>query len=63
MTLPKMLSSSNTTFVRMNALRLLSLVIFTCAATAAEVPADHAEKMARGLEMFRKEVGPLLREH
>ena len=47
----------------MNALRLLSLVIFTCAATAAEVPADHAEKMARGLEMFRKEVGPLLREH
>jgi hypothetical protein len=41
----------------------LSLLIFTSAATAAELPADHAEKMARGLEMFRKEVGPLLREH
>jgi hypothetical protein len=49
--------------LRKNAQRLLSLLIFTSAATAAELPADHAEKMARGLEMFRKEVGPLLREH
>jgi mono/diheme cytochrome c family protein len=47
----------------MNALRFLSLFIFTSAANAAELPPDHAEKMARGLELFRKEVGPLLREH
>jgi len=32
-------------------------------AAAAEAPADHAAKMTRGLEMFREEVAPLLREH
>ena len=30
---------------------------------APRSPADHAEKMARGLEMHRKDVAPLLREH
>ena len=30
---------------------------------AAELPADHAQKMARGLELFRKEVRPLLQQH
>src|SRR5437899_6188594 len=27
------------------------------------VPADHAEKMAKGLEIFKKEVGPILAEN
>ena len=43
--------------------RLLSLLAFTAVAGAAELPADHAEKMARGLEMYRKDIAPLLREH
>ncbi len=42
---------------------LLPALALANAATAANVPADHAEKMARGLEMFRHDVGPLLREH
>jgi mono/diheme cytochrome c family protein len=44
---------------------LTTLLMFVSVATAttAELPADHAEKMARGLEMFRRDVGPLLREH
>jgi mono/diheme cytochrome c family protein len=29
----------------------------------AELPPDHAEKMGRGLELFRAEVAPLLQEH
>ena len=33
------------------------------AAGAAEVPLDHAQKMTRGMEVFRKEVRPLLAEH
>ena len=33
------------------------------AAGAAEVPPDHAQKMTRGLELFRKEVRPLLVEN
>ncbi|MEQ1850937.1 MAG: c-type cytochrome domain-containing protein, partial [Chthoniobacteraceae bacterium] len=41
----------------------LLLLVLAHAATAANVPADHAEKMARGLELFRKDVGQLLREH
>ena len=32
-------------------------------ASAADLPADHAERMARGLELFHKEVAPLLKEH
>ena len=27
------------------------------------MPPDHAEKMSRGLEMFRTEIAPLLKEH
>jgi mono/diheme cytochrome c family protein len=51
---------------------LLTALLLTQPATAQvpkalphpiPVPADHAEKMARGLEMFRKDVAPLLREH
>jgi mono/diheme cytochrome c family protein len=30
---------------------------------ADELPSDHAQKMARGLELFRKEVRPLLQQH
>jgi mono/diheme cytochrome c family protein len=33
------------------------------AAGAAELPLDHAQKMTRGLEVFRKDVRPLLGEH
>src|SRR5678809_608662 len=44
-------------------IRALTLVLLATAAAAADLPADHAEKMARGLELFRKEVGPLLQEH
>jgi mono/diheme cytochrome c family protein len=45
--------------VRMKA--FLFLPFLTLAAGAA-VPPDHAEKMARGLELFRAEVAPLLKE-
>jgi len=44
-------------------IRALTLVLLATAAAGADLPADHAEKMARGLELFRKEVGPLLQEH
>src|SRR4051794_24166749 len=30
------------------------------AAAPGKLPADHAERTARGLEMFKKQVGPLL---
>ena len=30
---------------------------------AATLPADHAERMTKGLEMFRRNVAPLLKEH
>jgi mono/diheme cytochrome c family protein len=30
---------------------------------AATLPPDHAERMTKGLEIFRKDVGPLLKEH
>jgi mono/diheme cytochrome c family protein len=33
------------------------------AAGAAELPPDHAQKMSRGMELFRKEVRPLLLEN
>ena len=39
------------------------LLLLATGALGADLPPDHAEKMARGLEMFRKEVSPLLREH
>jgi mono/diheme cytochrome c family protein len=44
-------------------MRLLGLLFVASVAIAADLPPDHAEKMARGLEMFRKEVAPLLQEH
>jgi mono/diheme cytochrome c family protein len=40
-----------------------ALLVIPLAGGAAELPADHAEKMTRGLEMYRKEVAPLLKEH
>ena len=41
----------------------LAALAFSATAFAADLPPDHAEKMARGLELFRKEVAPLLRDH
>ena len=41
---------------------LLPLLALSAVAGAAELPADHAEKMARG-SRCRKDVAPLLREH
>ena len=38
------------------------LSFFTLTA-AAQVPPDHADKMTRGLELFRREIAPLLQEH
>jgi mono/diheme cytochrome c family protein len=37
--------------------------MFAVAASAAPVPSDHAERMTRGLEIFRRDIGPLLKEH
>jgi mono/diheme cytochrome c family protein len=34
----------------------------TVAAAIGEVPADHAERMTRGLALFQKEIAPLLKE-
>ena len=31
--------------------------------SAADVPPDHAEKMTRGLDLFRREIAPLLQQH
>ena len=39
----------------------LSVLVLT--AGAAELPPDHAQKMSRGMELFRKEVRPLLLEN
>ena len=52
------MQASFQTFLAAVALGPLSLTF-----AAAELPADHAAKMTRGLEVFRDEVGPLLREH
>ena len=38
-------------------------VLLLALSARAALPPDHAERMARGLELFRKEVAPLLREH
>ena len=50
---------------RMNAMltMLLAVLLLAHGALAADLPADHAEMMTRGLEIFRKDVGPLLSEH
>jgi mono/diheme cytochrome c family protein len=42
---------------------MILLVAGLLPAAADELPADHAQKMARGLELFRQEVGPLLQRH
>jgi len=42
---------------------LIAIGIFSAVAAAAEIPADHAERMARGRELFHKEVASLLKEH
>ena len=44
-------------------MKTICLLFVVVAASAAELPPDHAPKMARGLEVFRKEVRPLLAEH
>jgi len=41
----------------------LAFFVSLAAVVSAQVPADHAERMTRGLEMFRKDVAPLLKEH
>jgi len=37
--------------------------VLPCLGAATAVPPDHAEKMTRGAELFRREIAPLLREH
>ncbi|MEQ1862961.1 MAG: PSD1 and planctomycete cytochrome C domain-containing protein [Chthoniobacteraceae bacterium] len=37
--------------------------LLTASLAVAQVPADHAERMTRGAEMFRKDIAPLLKEH
>jgi mono/diheme cytochrome c family protein len=52
-------------FVLLQSARCLlpvSLAI-ACPVLAADLPPDHAQKMTRGLELFRAEVRPLLVEH
>ncbi len=44
-------------------LLLVLLAFTTLAAAQSPVPADHAERMTRGTEMFRKDIAPLLKEH
>ena len=39
------------------------IVVLATSLHAATVPADHAERMTKGLEMFRRDVAPLLKEH
>ncbi len=40
-----------------------ALILLGLATSPAALPPDHAEKMARGLALFRKEIAPLLKEH
>src|SRR6185436_17600689 len=49
--------------MRIPGLPFVLLVAGLLPAAADELPADHAQKMARGLELFRKEVSPLLQRH
>ncbi len=41
----------------------LTLAALPLQAANAPLPADHARRMARGIEMFQQDVGALLREH
>src|SRR6185436_15361379 len=49
--------------MRIPGLPFVLLVAGLLPVAADELPADHAQKMARGLELFRKEVRPLLQKH
>src|ERR1044072_8354003 len=49
--------------MRIPALTFAMLAAGLLPAAADELPTDHAQKMARGLELFRKEVRPLLQQH
>ena len=40
-----------------------SIIALAASLHAASVPADHAERMTKGLEMFRRDVAPMLKEH
>jgi mono/diheme cytochrome c family protein len=48
--------------IPVHASALLSAML-AIAAGAATVPPDHAERMTKGLEIFRNDAGPLLKEH
>ena len=57
---------SNVCFTKLGALLVASFVLITAMAADAPnstVPADHAQRMTLGLEMFQKQVAPLLTEH
>ena len=47
----------------MNPLRSVFLAVSLWPAQAAGLPSDHAEKMARGCELFRQDVRQLLHQH
>ena len=43
--------------------RLGAMLLFAGRAIGQQVPADHAERMTRGLKLFTAEVAGILKEH
>jgi mono/diheme cytochrome c family protein len=50
-------------FASLSAAGTLLVLLMRIPASAQSLPADHAQRMTRGLEMFRTDIAPLLKEH